>query len=229
MGWTGIHLFEFTIRGVRYTGSDLCGAPVDIALLDFRFRRNARLRYVYDMICCWEHALRVEERLPAVAGKRYPRCTGGAGACPPEDCGGPDGYHARRDEAVGVDAMDDLVLLADFVERVMIENDCSWADDDETRLSRRDGGATLGIPRPISGREVFAGGRQQMFPLWRPSATHVSADHVSWRRSADSESAAKAPMMSPCRVPLCRARARLVPYHHAAHRAGTVCQGSRPS
>ena len=23
MGWTGIHLFEFTIRGVRYTGPDL--------------------------------------------------------------------------------------------------------------------------------------------------------------------------------------------------------------
>ena len=133
MGWTGIHLFEFTIRGVRYTGPDLCGAPVDSALLDFRFRRNARFRYVYDMICCWEHELRVEERLPAVAGKRHPRCTGGAGACPPEDCGGPDGYHARRDEAVGVDAMDDLVLLADFVERVVVGNDCSWADDDETR------------------------------------------------------------------------------------------------
>ena len=54
MGWTGIHLFEFTIRGVRYTGPNLCGAPVDIALLDIRFRRNARFRYVYDMICCWE-------------------------------------------------------------------------------------------------------------------------------------------------------------------------------
>ena len=40
MGWTGIHLFEFTIRGVRYTGPDRCGAPGDIALLDFRFRRK---------------------------------------------------------------------------------------------------------------------------------------------------------------------------------------------
>ena len=133
MGWTGIHLFEFTIRGVRYTGPSLCGAPVDLPLSNFQFRRNARFRYVYDMICTWEHELRVEERLPAASGKRYPVCIGGAGACPPEDCGGPDGYHARRDEAMGVDAMDDLVLLADFVERVVSRNDCSWADDDETR------------------------------------------------------------------------------------------------
>ena len=37
-----------------------------------------------------------------------PRCIAGAGACPPEDCGGPDAYHARREDATGVDAMDDL-------------------------------------------------------------------------------------------------------------------------
>ena len=34
---------------------------------------------------------------------------------------------------MGVDATDDLVLLADFVERVVIGIDCSWADDDEPR------------------------------------------------------------------------------------------------
>ena len=45
------------------------------------------------------------ERLAAVPGKRYPRSVGGAGACPPEDCGGPDAYHARREEATGLDAM----------------------------------------------------------------------------------------------------------------------------
>ena len=68
-----------------------------------------------------------------VAGKRYPRCIGGAGACPPEDCGGSDAYHARRDEATGSDAIDDLVLVAEFVERVVLGNDSSWSDDDETR------------------------------------------------------------------------------------------------
>ena len=81
MGWEGIHLFEFAVRGVRYVGPDLCGASTDVPLAEFRFRRNARFRYVYDMFCEWGHELRVEERLPADAGKRYPRCIGGAGAC----------------------------------------------------------------------------------------------------------------------------------------------------
>ena len=80
MGWEDIHLFEFAIRGVRYVGPDLCGASTDVPLAEFRFRRNARFRYVYDMFCEWEHELRVEERLPAHAGKRYPRCIGGASA-----------------------------------------------------------------------------------------------------------------------------------------------------
>ena len=75
--------------------------------------RNARFRYVYDMFCEWEHEIRVEERLAAAPGKRYPQCVGGAGACPPEDCGGPDAYHARREEATGLDAMNDLAVVAD--------------------------------------------------------------------------------------------------------------------
>ena len=27
MGWDGIHLFEFSIRGVRYSSPNFCGAP----------------------------------------------------------------------------------------------------------------------------------------------------------------------------------------------------------
>ena len=133
MGWEGIHLFEFVVRGARYAGPYLSGEPVGRALSSFRFRRNARFRYVYDMRCWWEHELRVEERLAAHAGKRYPRCIAGAGACPPEDCGGPDAYHARREDATGVDAMDDLAAVADAVERVLIHKDSSCLDEDDTR------------------------------------------------------------------------------------------------
>ena len=133
MGWEGIHLFEFAIRGIRYAGPDLCGVSADIALSDFRFRRNARFRYVYDMFCEWEHEVRVEERLAAMLGKRCPRCVGGAGACPPEDCGGADAYHAHREEATGLDAMNDLAVVAETVERVLIDKDASCLDDDDTR------------------------------------------------------------------------------------------------
>ena len=74
MGWEGIHLFEFAVRRVRYAGLGLNGASTDVALLDFRIRRNAKFRYVYDMFCEWDHEIRVEERLAAVPGKRYPQC-----------------------------------------------------------------------------------------------------------------------------------------------------------
>ena len=132
MGWEGIHLFEFAIHGTRYVGPCPGGPSTDVPLSDFRFRRNARFRYVYDMYCEWEHEIRVEERLPVEPGRRYPQCVGGARACPPEDCGGPDTYHARREEAMGLDAMDDLEVAADFLDRVL-NRDWSCLDDDETR------------------------------------------------------------------------------------------------
>jgi hypothetical protein len=46
----------------------------------------------------WKHEVRVEAILDADPKKPYPVCTGGAGACPPEECGGPEGYLARRDD-----------------------------------------------------------------------------------------------------------------------------------
>ena len=149
MGWEGIHLFEFAVRGVRYAGPGLSGTSTDVALLDLRFRRNARFRYVYDMFCEWEHEIRVEERLAAAPGKRYPRCVGGAGACPPEDCGGPDAYHARREEATGLDAMNDLAVVADTVERVLIDKDSSCLDDDDAPMASQGSGGAARLPRTV--------------------------------------------------------------------------------
>ena len=133
MGWEGIHLFEFAVHGVRYAGPGLSGPSTDVVLSDFRFRRNAMFRYAYDMFCGWEHEIRVGQRPAAVPGKRYPQCVGGAGTCPPEDCGGPDTYHARREEATGLDAMNDLAVVAETVERILIDKDSSCLDDDDTR------------------------------------------------------------------------------------------------
>lgn len=97
-GWWNCHLHEFESHGTRY-GSDGDGdgwgdPPED--------ERRTRLRtiaepgssflYVYDFGDDWRHRIVVEKAFPAEAGPRYPACTGGRHACPPEDCGGPWGY-----------------------------------------------------------------------------------------------------------------------------------------
>ena len=71
----------------------------------------------------WDHEVR----------KRYPQCIGGSGACPPEDCGGVAGYLARREKAVGYDAMNDMSDLADFIDQAVLQGDSSMLDDEDER------------------------------------------------------------------------------------------------
>lgn len=49
-------------------------------------------RYLYDFGDRWQHTVTLEARRLLEKGIRYPRCTGGERACPPEDVGGPPGY-----------------------------------------------------------------------------------------------------------------------------------------
>jgi hypothetical protein len=94
MGWDGIHLFQFDIRAVDYGSWELHAANPDVALNVFELRKNDRFSYIYDMGDYWNHEVRVEAIFDADPKKSYPICTGGAGACPPEECGGPEGYLA---------------------------------------------------------------------------------------------------------------------------------------
>ncbi len=71
----------------------------------------------------WKHEVRVEAVLDADPKKSHPICTGGAGVCPPEDCGGAHGYLARRDEANGYDAWQDLEALASFGQELLDRHD----------------------------------------------------------------------------------------------------------
>lgn len=123
MGWDGIHLFQFNIRAVDYGSWELHAANPDVALSGFGFRWNDRLSYIYDMGDYWKHEVRVEAILDADPKKFYPVCTGGAGACPPEECGGTEYYLARRDEANGYDAWQDLEALASFGQDLLDRHD----------------------------------------------------------------------------------------------------------
>ncbi|WP_386630118.1 plasmid pRiA4b ORF-3 family protein [Sulfitobacter geojensis] len=128
MGWEGIHLFLFDVYAVRYGSFELHAANPDVPLQEFGLQENERFSYTYDMGDHWEHEIRIESINPPPK-KSYPTCIGGSGVCPPEDCGGPHGYHERRDEADGYDAWRDVGVMVDFLEDVVA------ADASERQLS----------------------------------------------------------------------------------------------
>jgi hypothetical protein len=97
MEWQDYHLHEFEIAGVRYgidDGEDWGDPPKDErrAKLDRVAPVGISFAYQYDFGDCWDHDIEVEALLPKEAGKLYPMCVAGAGACPPEDCGGTTGF-----------------------------------------------------------------------------------------------------------------------------------------
>lgn len=99
LGWQGYHMHVLT------SGPDEFGMPdPELGFIDERRVSlgelisgvGDRLRYTYDFGDGWEHEIVVEAVGVAEPGERYPRCVGGEGACPPEDCGGPPGYEHLR-------------------------------------------------------------------------------------------------------------------------------------
>jgi hypothetical protein len=56
-----------------------------------------RIGYQYDFGDDWEHELLIDARAEAEAGRTYPVCIEGGGACPPEDCGGSGGYERLKE------------------------------------------------------------------------------------------------------------------------------------
>jgi hypothetical protein len=96
MGWTDSHLRQFTIVGNEYGMLDEDGDNGDL-LDERRFTlgeliSSGRFQYQYDFGDEWEHVLEIEQVLPRDASIRYPVCTAGERACPPEDVGGISGY-----------------------------------------------------------------------------------------------------------------------------------------
>ncbi len=96
MGWTNSHLHTFTAGGVLYADSH---AEWEI---DVKDERRVRLEsiakeegeafvYEYDMGDSWRHQVLVEE--VRWGDSDGPVCLSGERACPPEDCGGVQGYY----------------------------------------------------------------------------------------------------------------------------------------
>lgn len=120
MGWTNCHLHTFEVDRTRYTDPRMLddGFPdpnehsykgITISRLLRDHGPKPRLIYTYDFGDGWEHKVDLEKTTARQSRVRYPRCTAGARACPPEDVGGIYGYaefleaiadpeHERHDE-----------------------------------------------------------------------------------------------------------------------------------
>lgn len=101
MGWRDVHLHSFDIAGQQYGEPDPVGELAVRDELDRRLDAIANkgdvFHYTYDFGDWWEHELTVEDVFGADPEERYPMCAAGAGACPPEDVGGPPGYQELRE------------------------------------------------------------------------------------------------------------------------------------
>jgi hypothetical protein len=66
-------------------------------LSDVLRKVGAKFIYTYDLGDSWEHAIVLEKQLPVDPNTKYPVCTDGQLACPPEDCGGIPGFYDLLD------------------------------------------------------------------------------------------------------------------------------------
>lgn len=98
-GWENCHMHQFEIDGERYgTEPEDFGFSVEmhdeweIMLNELLFNAGTHSpwMYEYDFGDSWQHRL-IFEGYPTREAK-YPLCTDGERACPPEDVGGPWGY-----------------------------------------------------------------------------------------------------------------------------------------
>jgi hypothetical protein len=111
MGWEDEHLHAFEAGDRRHPinigipsddgpwGMTDERAGWDVAVSDLLKQPGDKCKYLYDFGDGWRHTVQLQQVLPRETGVNYPRCTAGARACPPEDCGGIHGY-ARLCEAL---------------------------------------------------------------------------------------------------------------------------------
>ncbi|SDZ30376.1 pRiA4b ORF-3-like protein [Amycolatopsis xylanica] len=95
MGWDDSHLHVFSDGEREYGFPDPELGHFDernVRLSQVISDVGEHLEYTYDFGDDWEHRITLEKVLPASLSSTRAFCTGGKGACPPEDCGGDWGY-----------------------------------------------------------------------------------------------------------------------------------------
>ena len=149
MGWDDYHLHEFTLLSPKTGRKVKIGIPSDEdadfgwevlaewnqKIAHYFSSENSKADYVYDFGDGWEHSIKLEKILPRETGVAYPRCIDGRGACPPEDCGGADGYQELLEAFNSPDPeqhQDAVIWLGeDFDPHYFEPNDVEFEDSDQ--------------------------------------------------------------------------------------------------
>lgn len=107
MGWLDCHLHEFSLLNPVTGQNERIGIPDEewnfndapkvmpgweLLICDYFSSANHLADYTYDFGDNWKHKICLEKILSCEPKVKYPQCTDGARACPPEDCGGIPGY-----------------------------------------------------------------------------------------------------------------------------------------
>jgi len=106
MGWEDRHLHHFEVRGKHKRKEVHIGIPDFDGFPDLQevypgweiwvpahFNDlGVQAKYLYDYGDDWYHSVKLEGYMYREKKVKYPVCTGGERACPPEDCGGVSGY-----------------------------------------------------------------------------------------------------------------------------------------
>lgn len=126
-GWQDRHLHQFSLdhagsgESLRFGIPDDSGFHGSRAILpgwehllgDFLHPDQLPMLYSYDFGDGWQHEVSVLEMLRNQDLADLPLCTGGAGRCPEEDCGGPDGWALRFPALHGAPPFDHLAVEFD--------------------------------------------------------------------------------------------------------------------
>ena len=108
MGWLDYHLHVFRVVNPETKEIDEVGIPDDepiddgleylpgweLPIVAYFIELGDTADYNYDFGDGWEHEIVLEGVLLKDPKTKYPKCIGGAQACPPEDCGGIGGYES---------------------------------------------------------------------------------------------------------------------------------------
>lgn len=105
MGWLDYHLHAFRFRPKHKSKPIEIGIPDDdwggenvipgwkVPIVEHFTDIGQIIQYEYDFGDGWSHEIQLEGILLKTKGVKYPKCVDGERACPPEDCGGVDGYN----------------------------------------------------------------------------------------------------------------------------------------